>query len=109
GLMEAGAQAGTSLAYVLIAGSVVTSLLTLYAMSRVWGRAFWRAPTAVVAGPGRGALGAGVVAPTAALVAVGIGITVVAGPLFGITDRAAADLLHRTPYVEAVFPGGAPP
>lgn len=112
GLIEAGASAGTPLAYVLIAGSVATSLLTLYAMSRVWGRAFWGAPTEAVARPARadrgGALFAGIAAPTAALVAVGLAITVVAGPLYGITDRAASDMLQRTPYVRSVFPKGAP-
>jgi multicomponent Na+:H+ antiporter subunit D len=112
GLMEAGADAGTPLAYVLIAGSVVTSLLTLYAVSRVWGRAFWRAPpvpeTTVTARVRTDALGAGVVAPTAALVVVGVAISVVAGPLFGITDRAASDLVARTPYIQSVYPGGAP-
>ncbi|HET8600207.1 MAG TPA: Na+/H+ antiporter subunit D [Segeticoccus sp.] len=112
GLMEAGAAAGTWLAYVLIAGSVVTSLLTLYAMSRVWGRAFWRAPTDAVAAmrrpQRRGALAAGVVAPTAALVVVGVGISVVAGPLFGITDRSATDMLQRTPYIQSVYPKGVP-
>ncbi len=44
GLMQAGADAGTPLAYLLIAGSLVTSLLTLYAVSRVWAKAFWRPP-----------------------------------------------------------------
>ncbi|MDP3968263.1 MAG: Na+/H+ antiporter subunit D [Nocardioides sp.] len=40
---------------------------------------------------------------TAALVAVSVAITVVAGPLFGYTDRAAANLLDRTVYVDAVL------
>ena len=30
------------LALILVAGGALTSLLTLYAMIRVWGRAFWR-------------------------------------------------------------------
>jgi multicomponent Na+:H+ antiporter subunit D len=117
GLLEAGADAGTWLAYVLIGGSVVTSLLTLYAMSRVWGRAFWQpAPKAselsFAGDTGEevepGTLPAGMLGPTTLLVLVGLSITIVAGPLFGFTDRAAGDLLARTPYVEAVFPGGVP-
>ena len=47
-LLEAGAQNGSVLAWFLVAGSVVTSLLTLYAISRVWGRVFWRSPRAAV-------------------------------------------------------------
>ena len=51
----------------LVAGGVLTSLLTLLAIARVWNRAFWRPPTqepaptppprrpATPAGPGRGA------------------------------------------------------
>lgn len=45
----------------------------------------------------------GLVAPTVALVAVGVGLTVVAGPLFDFTDEAANDMIHRTPYIEAVM------
>jgi multicomponent Na+:H+ antiporter subunit D len=44
GLLEAGVSVGGALPYVLVAGGVVTSLLTLIAVSRVWSRAFWRPP-----------------------------------------------------------------
>ena len=48
------------------------------------------------------------VGATAAMVAVTVALTGLAGPLYGITDRAAADdLLDRTPYIEAVFGGPA--
>ncbi|PSK98514.1 multisubunit sodium/proton antiporter MrpD subunit [Murinocardiopsis flavida] len=53
GLMQAGVQLGGPLAYTLVAGSVLTSLLTLYAIARVWNYAFWRAPAeGAVAEPG---------------------------------------------------------
>ena len=42
-LLEAGAQDGSGLAWVLVGGSVLTSLLTLYVVARVWTKAFWRA------------------------------------------------------------------
>jgi multicomponent Na+:H+ antiporter subunit D len=45
GLLQAGVSDGSPLAYVLVAGGVVTSLLTLVAITRVWTRAFWRPPT----------------------------------------------------------------
>lgn len=41
-LLEAGSQNGSVLAWTLVGGSVVTSLLTLYVMARVWTKAFWR-------------------------------------------------------------------
>ena len=50
GLFEAGVQDGRVLALILVAGGALTSLLTLYAIIRVWGRAFWR-PVPEVSGP----------------------------------------------------------
>ncbi|GGC80366.1 putative cation antiporter NADH dehydrogenase subunit [Tersicoccus solisilvae] len=48
-------------------------------------------------------LPAGMVAATVGIVAVGVALTVVAGPLFGLADSAAASMLERTPYLEAVL------
>lgn len=45
---------------------------------------------------------AAMLAPTVALVGLGLAFTVLAGPLFGLTDRIAGELLARTPYVHAV-------
>ncbi|MGQ1839135.1 Na+/H+ antiporter subunit D [Kocuria turfanensis] len=44
GLLQAGVNQGDPLAYVLVAGSVAVSLLTLLAMIRVWNRVFLRTP-----------------------------------------------------------------
>ncbi|WP_019545706.1 Na+/H+ antiporter subunit D [Streptomyces sulphureus] len=46
GLLRAGVADGSVLAYVLVAGGTLTSLLTLYAMAKVWNLAFWRAAPA---------------------------------------------------------------
>ena len=144
GLLQAGVDVATPLAYVLVAGGTVTSLLTLYAVARVWSLAFWRAPhpdlpapgdpvalgdeedepqrvraesgqgadeperVRLASGPGGAMLPRLMVAPTLALVVLGVGLTLVAGPLFEVSSQAAADLLLRTPYIEAVFPQGAP-
>jgi multicomponent Na+:H+ antiporter subunit D len=142
GLLEAGVAQGSATAYVLVAGAVVTSLLTLLAVARVWTRAFWRPPAqepgadtvaaaAADAGPDRAPapvsdpqgspvalreadaelslrpLPGVMLAATAALATLTLALTVLAGPLYGIADRAAADLLDRTPYLEAVLDGGA--
>ncbi len=103
GLLEAGVQVGTPLAYVLVVGSVVTSLLTLYALVKAWNKAFWQVPE-VERPPTR--LPFGMVGPAAALIVFGLGLTVAAGPLYAYTERAAAALAERTPYVEAVLPDG---
>ncbi|MEJ2888374.1 Na+/H+ antiporter subunit D [Actinomycetospora aeridis] len=199
GLVQAGVVDGSALAWVLVVVSVLTSLLTLYAVTKVWVLAFWRpadqipvpdaaddgadpsqeespldpdeeddrAPAASTAAstgglPGAPAPRAGVLtgvrpgtartiaqkdgntgaevdwpvarmAPadgtpvltgrllgspgdrvsrrlpkvmagaTGALVALGLSLTVLAGPLYTVADQAADDLVARTPYIQAVF------
>lgn len=103
GLLQAGVAAGVPLGYALVVGGVLTSLLTLYVIVKAWNKAFWQPateelPTLRVSG--------GMVAPTAALVAFGVALTFLAGPLFGYTGRAASDLRSQTPYIEAVFSQG---
>ncbi len=41
-LLQAGASDGSALAWLLVGGGAVTSLLTLYVVARVWTKAFWR-------------------------------------------------------------------
>ncbi|MEV6059782.1 Na+/H+ antiporter subunit D [Nocardia asteroides] len=124
-LLEAGTADGSVLAWVLVGGSVVTSLLTLYAVARVWSKAFWRPreeapeghltaarpPTLVEdstdvyyedrADPGR--MPVLMVLATAGLVVAGLVLTVAAGPVLGIAERAAADLNDPAVYIEAVL------
>ncbi|GAA5048708.1 Na+/H+ antiporter subunit D [Nocardia callitridis] len=126
-LLQAGAIDGSVLAWVLVGGSVVTSLLTLYAMARVWSKAFWRpraeapeghltaasTPTLVEDSsyvhydertlPGR--MPFLMVGSTAVLVAVGVGMTVFAGPILAIADRAADELRDPGHYITAVLGG----
>jgi multicomponent Na+:H+ antiporter subunit D len=116
GLLQAGADDGSPLAWALVAGGVLTSLLTLYAIARVWNLAFWRGPDPAMPAPGdtthdlpalSGALLPRLmVAPTLVLVALGMALTVAAGPLFAISDQAAGDLIERSGYVRAVFGEG---
>ncbi|GAB3317727.1 Na+/H+ antiporter subunit D [Geodermatophilus aquaeductus] len=166
GLLEAGVAEGSAAAYTLVAGGVVTSLLTLLAVGRVWTRAFWRSPnqapaedtaaaaaadatqrrrpsddlastddddrprtplqdawrrhtavataTEVETPPAAGAVRAlrplprTMVGATAALAALTVALTVLAGPLYGLADRAANDLVDRAPYVSSVFGEEAP-
>ena len=91
-------------------GGVVTSLLTLLAIARVWNRAFWRKPedadypaavlkdTAAV-----GLLPRTMVGPTAALVVFGVALTVFAGPLFQLAGNSAEQMLDRTAYIHSVL------
>lgn len=108
GLLEAGVLDGSVLAWALVVGSVVTSLLTLYAVIRAWNKAFWQPCPDERALPEPSPLPWGMVGPTAALVAVGVGLTVAAGPLYDYADRAARMGMDGHTYVGAVFPDGAP-
>ena len=92
------------LAWILVGGGVVTSLLTLYVIARVWTKAFWRARAdapegdlsdVVPVGADRrsdddiafddrddvGRMPVGMLLPTGALIAVGLALTVFAGPI----------------------------
>lgn len=130
-LLQAGVADGSVLAWLLVGGSVVTSLLTLYVLARVWTKAFWRprddapegeladsGPVAAVEGAADtavaqrtlvGPIPLGMLVPTAGMVAVSIALTVFAGPLVGVTERAATSLNDRTSYLVAVLvdPGAA--
>src|SRR6478609_7585508 len=137
GLFEAGVQDGRVLAYILVAGGALTSLLTLYAIIRVWGRAFWRpVPESSPIGgdpleteSGRSLLTRrrvhreaqrrlarqesarlpiGMLGATTAIVAVGVLLTVAAGPIYGVAARAGASLSDRSIYVDAVLDAGVP-
>ena len=122
GLLQAGIELGTPLAYALVIGGVLTSLLTLLAVARVWNRAFWRKPSdaehpdPVLLAPretsdtgrrgGRNnvtLLPRTMVGSTLGLVLLGVSLTVFAGPLFKVSDQAARDMLDRSSYIQAVL------
>lgn len=124
-LLEAGIRDGTPLAWILVVGAVMTSLLTLYAVSRVWTKGFWRsrddAPeggfaaarpevllddvgdVAIAERRDVGRMPATMVGATAGLVVVGLALTVFAGPIIGYSERAADNLMDRSVYVGTVL------
>ena len=53
-----------------------------------------------------GRMPVGMLVPTGALIAVGLTLTVLAGPIVAYSDRAAAEVLDRDRYISAVL-GGA--
>ena len=106
GLLQASAEAGTPLAWTLVAGGLVTSLLTLYAMTKAWNMAFWQTAEHE---PEPRPLPRSMAGASAGLVAMSLGLVAIAGPLVDYTDRAARDLRMRTPYIQAVLPEGEYP
>jgi multicomponent Na+:H+ antiporter subunit D len=112
-LLQAGAGAGTGVR--VVAGVVIlASLLTLYALVRVWVQVFWGEPKEplpdadptdeVVVGTARSAVP--MYTATAGLVAVSLAIAVFAGPLSDLTTRAGTDLLDPESYRVAVLGAG---
>lgn len=124
-LIQAGAEDGSWLAWVLIGGAVITSLLTLYAMMNVWSKGFLRdradAPEGdvVLARPANlaardetvssgdrddvGRVPTGMLLSTAFLVLASTSITFLAGPISNITDRAAQSAQDLSIYRSAVL------
>ncbi|GAA2240593.1 Na+/H+ antiporter subunit D [Rarobacter faecitabidus] len=104
GLLQAGVASGTPTAYVLVVGSVLTSLLTLYALVKAWNKAFWQAPAMELPNE---RLPRTMVFPTSMLLVVMVGLTFIAGPLFDYTGRAADELLTPDAYVSSVLGGSS--
>lgn len=124
-LFHAGAEVNTWMSWVLIGGAVVTSLLTLYVMIMVWSKGFLRdrkdAPEGnmAIARPApladitqevefseRESVGRtpfGMIAATSMLVLASTAISVVAGPIASITDRAANSTQDVNIYRTAVL------
>jgi len=99
-LVEAGVASG---AYVIVAVSLIGSLLTLLSMTKIWLGAFWGevTPSAVPASSRRSIT----IMQSAAGIAVAgtLAVAVVAGPLWDVSERAAAELLDRAQYVAEVL------
>lgn len=98
-LIQAAIDTGTPLAYVLIAGGVATSLLTLMAIVRIWHRAFWEPARDEAPKPQR--ISTSWLVTSGALVVLTCAITVGAGALADYSASAATDLLG-TRYEDAV-------
>ena len=126
-LFQAAAEQGGALAYTLIGGGALVSLLTLYTLVRVWNLAFWRGADEVGASTSRllrhvneaplstSTISGSRTTPrlmtfaTASMVAVGVALTVFAGPLYGIAERAGENLDGPQRYILSVFEDGTEP
>jgi multicomponent Na+:H+ antiporter subunit D len=103
-LVDAGvAQQATAIVVV----SLVGSLLTLLSMTKIWLGVFWGEPDG--GRPERPVRGWGhrtMTGATAVAVAATLAVAVFAGPLWDVSERAAAGPVERAPYVTAVLGGG---
>ena len=123
GLLLAGAEEGGWVVWVVIGGAVSTSLITLYALMRVWNLAFWRSTVEVEAGYRSHLITDLVESPeidvasttasatprlmvgvTTAMVAITVALTVFAGPLFALADRTSQEIAERDVLISTVLP-----
>jgi multicomponent Na+:H+ antiporter subunit D len=93
--------------YAIVAVALGVSLLTLFAMARIWMGAFWSPPDEPSATPVAVTNRSGgpplMVAPTAALLACSLAIAAAAGPIYAFCQRTAHDLLDRSAYIQQVL------
>ena len=91
--------------YVIVAVSLLVSLLTLFSMTKIWSTAFWGTTEAgLPAGETIGRRGTLLMTgSTAALVLLSLAIAVYAGPLYELSERAAQDLIDPAAYIKAVL------
>ncbi|MTE21786.1 Na+/H+ antiporter subunit D [Streptomyces sp. TRM43335] len=102
-LLQAGAEQGGAAAFTLLAAALLTSLLTLYAMARVWRAVFATGSGRPPAVRPRGAGVRLMVGATVGSVLIGVLVAVGAGPVARVGERAARDLIERDAYQEAVL------
>ncbi|PRX97339.1 Na+/H+ antiporter subunit D [Allonocardiopsis opalescens] len=109
-LFQAGLEQGGPLAYAGVAAGVATSVLTLIAIFRIWVRGFWGTPSqAIVAAQSALSSGTGrfgirwMTATTGLMVATGIAVALLAGPLTEIGTVAARELISGEAYRTAVM------
>ncbi|CAN5734795.1 Na+/H+ antiporter subunit D [soil metagenome] len=106
-------QAGLAVDQLVMVGvALAVSVLILYAVLKVWNATFWKPPperalAGAMAAPtdphGGGRLEAAVLLPIAGLVACSVALSVGAGPVFALMDRAAQELLDPSAYLAAVM------
>ena len=108
------ADAGiASASWIAVGASLAVGLFTLFSMTKIWSGVFWGAPEEKPAYEPRTDRRFGapllMIVPTAVLALASIAVSVFAGALYDVSERAAADLLDTDVYIEAVLDTGTPP
>ena len=93
--------------WIVVAASLAVGLCTLFSMTKIWSGVFWGEPEQDPPREPRTDRKLGgpllMIAPTAALALGSIAVTVFAGPLYDVAERAAHDLLDEQVYIDAVL------
>lgn len=104
-LVQAGLEAE---AYIIVAVSLMVSVLTLYSMTKIWNEAFWKEAGSEEhavehAQPLSGFARWSLFSPVVVLALLAVGMGVIVEPFFQVAEQAAAQLLDTTAYVDAVL------
>jgi multicomponent Na+:H+ antiporter subunit D len=103
-LVEAGFG---SKAYVIVAVSLVGSLLTLFSMAKIWNGVFWGSVEgpSIVGGDAAPKVRAPLLMTGATVVLVGVTVAIAlfAGPIYDLAHRAGEQLMQPTAYIQAVL------
>ena len=103
-LVDAGLSATE---WIGVAASLAVGLLTMYSMTKIWAGVFWGVREDEPRRPPRrdGRLGSPVamLGATSALALASIAVSLWAGTLYDVSERAANDLLERDGYVDVVL------
>ncbi|MCA9448980.1 MAG: Na+/H+ antiporter subunit D, partial [Candidatus Omnitrophica bacterium] len=92
---------GLSMGHIwVVAVSIVTSLLTLASMLKIWNYAFWGKPSHIDGDQGRGS---GTLFPIGTMVFLSLAVAVGSGPLMGFAEETGRQLLDGRTYIEAVL------
>lgn len=94
--------------YAIVVAALGVSLLTLFSMTKIWAEAFWKpAPhneTPVTVESRSPLRRLALFGPVVVLVAITVGIGLLAGPVMTISTATAEQLLDPDAYIEAVLP-----
>jgi multicomponent Na+:H+ antiporter subunit D len=85
---------------VIVAVSLAVGMLTLFSMTKIWAAAFWGTPKDT-----SGQSKQGMVAATAVVVTLSLGVALFAQPIAELSARAAGELVDPAGYVAAVLGG----
>ena len=103
-LIDAGLGAS---AWIGVAACLAVGVLTLFSMTKIWAGAFWgepeEEPRSEPRAHGRGGAPMLMLLPTAALALMSIGVSIWAGDLYSVAERAAVDLMDPSGYQSAVL------
>ncbi len=103
-LVDAGLAASS---WIAVAASLAVGMLTLFSMTKIWAGVFWgvaeEEPRRKPQAEDRFGAPLGMILPTGLLAAASIAVSIWAGALYDVSERASLDLLEPSRYVNAIL------